>query len=74
MSPASAFLSQWGREEAASIVEPDDEGQESGDHSGYIIGRQIGFGGFSVVKEVFTIEHGEEVYGLARVPAKVRLL
>ncbi|KAI9667801.1 MAG: hypothetical protein M1821_000620 [Bathelium mastoideum] len=57
-SPASAFLSQWGKgaEEAAALAEPDDEGQEIGDHSKYIIGREIDRGGFSSVKEVFTME------------------
>ncbi|KAI9713088.1 MAG: hypothetical protein M1820_001073 [Bogoriella megaspora] len=55
-SPASAFLSQWGKDEAAALAEPDDEGQEIGDHSKYIIGREIGHGGFSSIKEVFTME------------------
>lgn len=55
-SPASAFLSQWGRESISSVVpEPDDEGQAFGLNNEYIIGRQIGYGGFSVVKEAFTI-------------------
>ena len=57
-SPAGAFLSRWAREEILSTAQPDDEGQEIGDHSEYIIGRQIGYGGFSVVKEAFTIEDG----------------
>ncbi|KAF2838069.1 kinase-like protein [Patellaria atrata CBS 101060] len=70
MSPASAFLSQWGREEAASLTEPDDEGQEIGDHSEYIIGRQIGFGGFSVVKEVFTIENSKKITRAVKIVRK----
>ncbi|KAI9783920.1 MAG: hypothetical protein M1835_003688 [Candelina submexicana] len=58
MSPASAFLSKWGKIETPVAVEPDDEGQEVGD---YVLGRQLGFGGFSVVKEAYTIEHGRRV-------------
>ena len=50
-SPASAFLSRFAQEEMS--VAPDDEGQEVGE---YVLGRQIGFGGSSVVKEAFTIE------------------
>ncbi len=70
VSPAGAFLSKWGRDEAAAMIEPDDEGQEIGDHSEYIIGRQIGFGGFSVVKEVFTIENGEKVRRAVKIVRK----
>lgn len=51
MSPATAFLSRFAREELS--VEPDAEGQEVGE---YVLGRQVGFGGFSTVKEAFTIE------------------
>ncbi len=58
MSPASAFLSKWGKVDTPVAVEPDDEGQEVGD---YVLGRQLGFGGFSVVKEAYTIEHGRRV-------------
>ncbi|MCJ1355204.1 MAG: hypothetical protein MMC33_005195 [Icmadophila ericetorum] len=49
MSPATAFLSKWGREEAVAM--PDDEGQEVGD---YVLGKEIGFGGFSTVREAYT--------------------
>ncbi|KAF2453660.1 kinase-like domain-containing protein [Lineolata rhizophorae] len=70
VSPASAFLSQWSKEEAAA-PEPDDEGQEIGDHSEYIIGRQIGFGGFSVVKEVLTIEDNVKVQRAVKIVRKV---
>ncbi|KAH7049380.1 serine/threonine-protein kinase-like protein DCLK1 [Macrophomina phaseolina] len=70
MSPASAFLSQWGREEASSIIEPDDEGQEIPDHSGYFIGKQIGFGGFSVVKEVSTIQDGVKIIRAVKIVRK----
>ena len=51
-------------------TEPDDEGQEIGDHSEYIIGRQVGFGGFSVVKEAFTIENGEKVARAVKIVKK----
>lgn len=70
MSPASAFLSQWGREEASSVIEPDDEGQEIPDHSGYFIGKQIGFGGFSVVKEVSTIQDGVKIIRAVKIVRK----
>lgn len=55
-SPASMFLSMWsGREEPAA--QPDDEGQMVG--TDYVLGKQIGFGGFSTVKEAFKAEeHG----------------
>lgn len=56
MSPASAFLSQWGKDSAPPVVpDPDDEGQPLGLDREYVIGRQIGSGGFSVVKEVLGI-------------------
>ncbi|KAJ5551207.1 Calcium/calmodulin-dependent/calcium-dependent protein kinase [Penicillium sp. DV-2018c] len=56
-SPASMFLSQWSsRDEPAP--QPDDEGQMVGDD--YVLGKQIGFGGFSTVKEAYKAEkHGE---------------
>ncbi|KAL2370506.1 hypothetical protein RJ035_007108 [Blastomyces gilchristii] len=53
-SPASTFLSLWSREEVPP--KPDDEGQVVG--TDYVIGKQIGFGGFSTVKEAFKV-HGE---------------
>ncbi|KAF2137544.1 uncharacterized protein K452DRAFT_202556, partial [Aplosporella prunicola CBS 121167] len=70
MSPASAFLSQWGKDEATSLIEPDDEGQEIPDHSGYFIGKQIGFGGFSVVKEVSTIDNGRKIIRAVKIVRK----
>ncbi|KAJ5978633.1 hypothetical protein N7501_001975 [Penicillium viridicatum] len=56
-SPASMFLSMWNNiEEPAPL--PDDEGQMVGDD--YVLGKQIGFGGFSAVKEAYKAEkHGE---------------
>lgn len=62
-SPASAFLSQWGKDSLASIApDPDDEGQTIGINGEYIIGRQIGYGGFSVVKELHSLsEAGEKI-------------
>ncbi|QVM12845.1 hypothetical protein D8B26_007463 [Coccidioides posadasii str. Silveira] len=50
-SPASAFLSMFGRE--ASAPKPDDEGQLVG--TDYVLGKTIGYGGFSTVKEVFKV-------------------
>ncbi|KAL1952850.1 hypothetical protein VTO42DRAFT_4094 [Malbranchea cinnamomea] len=55
-SPASAFLSMWNSHEVPP--EPDEEGQLVG--TDYVLGKQIGFGGFSVVKEAFKVkENGE---------------
>ena len=56
-SPAHAFLSKWNsREEPAP--QPDDEGQMVGPD--YVLGKEIGFGGFSYIKEAFKLgEHGE---------------
>ncbi|KAJ5773533.1 Calcium/calmodulin-dependent/calcium-dependent protein kinase [Penicillium paradoxum] len=56
-SPASMFLSMWGNREEP-VSQPDDEGQMVGDD--YVLGKQIGFGGFSTVKEAYKAEkHGE---------------
>ncbi|KAJ5960613.1 Calcium/calmodulin-dependent/calcium-dependent protein kinase [Penicillium vulpinum] len=56
-SPASMFLSMWNNVEEPA-PQPDDEGQMVGDD--YVLGKQIGFGGFSTVKEAYKAEkHGE---------------
>ncbi|KAJ5384330.1 hypothetical protein N7517_002241 [Penicillium concentricum] len=56
-SPASMFLSMWNTVEEPA-PQPDDEGQMVGDD--YVLGKQIGFGGFSAVKEAYKAEkHGE---------------
>ncbi|KIW03693.1 uncharacterized protein PV09_05008 [Verruconis gallopava] len=55
VSPASAFLSSLNRSSTQVQDEPDDEGQEIAG-SGWIIGRTIGYGGFSSVKEVSTMD------------------
>lgn len=61
-SPASTFLSMWSsREEPAP--QPDDEGQMVGTE--YVLGKQIGSGGFSVVKEAFKVEENGETKRLA---------
>lgn len=65
MSPANAFLSMWSKDEATA--QPDDEGQEVGD---YVLGKQIGFGGFSVVREAYTIENGERVRRAVKIVRK----
>lgn len=64
-SPASMFLSMWsGQEEPAA--QPDDEGQMVG--TDYVLGKQIGFGGFSTVKEAFKVE---EQGGAKRLAVKI---
>ncbi|KAK4890614.1 hypothetical protein LTR28_002574, partial [Elasticomyces elasticus] len=55
-SPASAFLSNFGRASTDVAPEPDDEGQAIGYERQYIIGRTLACGGFSVVKEVFSMD------------------
>lgn len=60
MSPAASFLSRYKSANGpVKPTEPDDEGQGIGYDGEYIIGKQIGFGGFSVVKEVTTLEDGQ---------------
>ncbi|PNS19248.1 hypothetical protein CAC42_2425 [Sphaceloma murrayae] len=57
-SVASAFLGAWRSESASAAPEPDDEGQSFGPSDDqYIVGRQIGYGGFSVVKEAINMSH-----------------
>ena len=65
ISPATAFLSKFAAEDVAP--EPDDEGQEVGD---YVLGRQIGFGGFSVVREAYTIEGEERICRAVKIVRK----
>ncbi|CAL5871118.1 uncharacterized protein PFLUO_LOCUS5364 [Penicillium psychrofluorescens] len=56
-SPASTFLSMWTARGEEPASQPDDEGQMIG--TDYVLGKQIGFGGFSTVKEAFKVEeHG----------------
>lgn len=52
---------------SAQPAEPDSEGQEVGS---YVLGKQIGFGGFSVVKEAITIEGGIEVTRAVKIVRK----
>ena len=67
MSPATAFLSRFAREPQESIVEPDSEGQEVGE---YVMGKQVGFGGFSTVKEAYTIEGDERICRAVKIVRK----
>ncbi|KAL5342306.1 kinase-like domain-containing protein [Aspergillus crustosus] len=61
-SPASMFLSMWStREEPAP--KPDDEGQMVG--TDYVLGKVIGSGGFSIVKEAYKVEESGETRRLA---------
>lgn len=58
-SPATAFLSRFAPKASEELPpEPDSEGQEVGE---YVLGREIGFGGFSLVREAYTIEGDERV-------------
>lgn len=47
--------------------EPDDEGQEVGS---YVLGKQVGYGGFSVVKEAITIEDSREIKRAVKIVRK----
>ena len=65
-SPATAFLSKFAvRSEPAP--EPDSEGQEVGE---YVLGRQLGFGGFSVVREAYTLEGDERICRAVKIVRK----
>jgi len=56
-SPAASFLMRYAPGGRDSLpADPDDEGQSFGLNNEYVIGRQIGYGGFSVVKEVFSMD------------------
>lgn len=48
-------------------AEPDSEGQEVGS---YVLGKQVGYGGFSVVKEAITIEDGVEITRAVKIVRK----
>lgn len=61
-SPASAFLSMWSTQEEPP-PKPDDEGQMVG--TDYVLGKAIGSGGFSVVKEAYKVEESGETRRLA---------
>ena len=65
MSPATAFLSRFAREEPT--LEPDSAGQEVGE---YVLGKQVGYGGFSTVREAFTLEGGDKVCRAAKIVRK----
>lgn len=65
MSPATAFLNKFAREQA--VVEPDAEGQLVGE---YVLGTTIGFGGFSVVKKAFTIEGDDRICRAVKIVRK----
>jgi hypothetical protein len=68
-SPARSFLAQWTQGENVREPDPDDEGQQiSG--SEYIIGRKIGYGGFSVVREVTTMENDRKVVRAVKIVRK----
>ena len=55
-SPASAFLSRM--YPTSPLPMPDDEGQEVGD---YVLGRQIGYGGFSLIREAHTFQGSDRI-------------
>ncbi|PWW79441.1 kinase-like protein [Tuber magnatum] len=66
LSPANLFLNSLNNSNPQP-VEPDSEGQEVGS---YVLGKQIGYGGFSVVKEAITIEGGIEIKRAVKIVRK----
>lgn len=71
MSPAASFLARYKPSEAnMKPPEPDDEGQGIGYEGEYIIGKQIGYGGFSIVKEVTSMEEGKPVVNAVKIVRK----
>lgn len=73
MSPAASFLARYKASEAPiKPPEPDDEGQGIGYSSEYIIGKQIGYGGFSIVKEVTSMENGKPVVNAVKIVRKLQ--
>jgi len=73
MSPAASFLARYKASEAPiKAPEPDDEGQGIGYDSEYIIGKQIGYGGFSIVKEVTSMENGKPVVDAVKIVRKLQ--
>jgi serine/threonine protein kinase len=72
MSPAASFLARYkASDQPIKPPQPDDEGQGIGYSSEYIIGKQIGFGGFSLVKEVTSIEDGKTVVNAVKIVRKL---
>lgn len=69
-STARSFLDMYKSSRNIKPPEPDDEGQGIGYNGEYIIGKQIGFGGFSVVKEVTTLEDGRSVVFAVKIVRK----
>lgn len=73
MSPAASFLARYRTSEAPiKPSEPDDEGQGIGYEGEYIIGKQIGYGGFSVVKEVTSMENGKPVVNAVKIVRRLQ--
>jgi serine/threonine protein kinase len=72
-SPAHSFLNSWMRSDVDRAPDPDEEGQQIGgdaDIPTYIIGRKIGFGGFSVVREATTIEADRKIVRAVKIVRK----
>ncbi|KAJ4338867.1 hypothetical protein N0V95_007937 [Ascochyta clinopodiicola] len=71
MSPAASFLARYKVSDAPlKEPQPDDEGQGLGYDNEYIIGKQIGYGGFSIVKEVTSMENGKPVIDAVKIVRK----
>lgn len=66
ISPATAFLSRFATKEELA-PEPDNAGQEVGE---YVLGKQVGSGGFSTVKEAYTLEGDERICRAVKIVRK----
>lgn len=70
MSPAASFLASYKTHGPLKPPQPDDEGQGIGYDGEYIIGKQIGWGGFSFVKEVMSFDNGKRVTNAVKIVRK----
>jgi serine/threonine protein kinase len=71
MSPAASFLAGFhASKPSLKPTEPDDEGQGIGYNGEYVIGKQIGYGGYSVIKELTSFEEGVRVTRAVKIVRK----
>ena len=64
-SPASEYL--YGSLGSTAAADPDDEGQMVGT---YVLGKQISYGGFSIIREAYNTEHDEKLVRAVKIVRK----